>query len=854
MRLALSFLALSAVTLVCVGGPEGELPPVVPAYAHLPLDISAAAVFATSTEPERVYASLAHRTRPGSSPGAQHSTPNRIDDAALTAVVQRLCTVCHNDDFLTANLSLDDFAVQNALERPEVTEKMITKLRLDMMPPPGIPRPGGDTLVALAQRLEEIVDASVADSPNPGVRPLQRMNRAEYERTIQDLLGIDVDAAAFLPPETISDNFDNIADVQSLSAVLLEGYLRAASQVARLAIGDLEGGPRQANYKAPRTTSQMEQVEGAPYGSRGGISVTHIFPADGEYIFRLEFHPEPTGFLYGQTARGEQIEVSIDGERVALVEVDRWISESDPDGIAMRTEPIFVGAGARRVSAVFIPTFEGPVNDLLTPPVQTMADTRIGLALGVTTVPHLRDLFILGPYRATGISETASRSRIFTCRPTSEAEAEPCAESIIRRVASEAYRRPITGRDVEGILALYREGAMEGGFEAGIRVALTGILASPHFVFRFESSEIAPTASTPQPVDDLGLATRLSYFLWGLPPDAELRRVAEAGELSSTETLRAQTLRLLEDPRSEALATRFASQWLRLQRLDVIHPDPRRHPEFDDRLREAMRRETELFFYSLVREDRSFFGLFESEYTYVNEQLARHYGIPGVTGSEFRRVPVTDDRRKGLFGQASVLTLTSHANRTSPVDRGLWVMEVVLGSHLPPPPPDVPDLDVTDAQDLESGRALTVRERMEMHRRSPTCNACHQFIDPLGLPLENFDVTGLWRIRDEGNPLDSSGELWDGTRMESPQDLRRMILSRPIPVSRAFTENLMRYALGRRLHYFDKPTVRAIARAAGEEGYRMSEFIMGVVMSDAFRMRGVEQMADDADTNDFQEN
>lgn len=849
MRLAYSVLPFALLAVVFMVAPSPEGPPVAPPLAYAWSGHTPAPTFAANESPEQVYSRLADRAASTLSPARDERSTVRVDDTALSAVVRRTCVVCHNDQVLTANLSLQGFNVAEALGRPEVTEKMITKLRLDMMPPPGIPRPRGDTLLALVERLEEQIDQSVADNPNPGVRPLQRMNRTEYERTIQLLLGLEIDASAFLPPETISDNFDNIADVQGISATLLEGYMRAASHVARLAVGDLEGGPRQASYKAPRTTSQMNRVEGAPFGSRGGISVTHNFPADGEYVFRLEYHPEPTGFLYGQTARNELLEVSIDGERVALVEVDRWISESDADGIAQRTEPIFVRAGQRRVSAVFIPTFEGPVNDLLTPPIQTMADTRIGLALGVTTIPHLRDLFIVGPYRATGISETESRRRVFTCRPTSNAEAVPCAESILRRLASEAYRRPVTERDVEGLMTLYQEGAQNGGFEAGVRLALTGLLSSPHFVFRFEGTSEGANGAGPRSLDGLALATRLSYFLWALPPDAELRRVAESGELTQPETLRAQAMRLLADPRSEALATRFASQWLRLQRLEVIHPDPRRHPEFDDRLRESMRRETELFFYSLVQEDRSLLEFFEADHTFVNEQLAHHYGIPGVTGSEFRRVSVLDDRRKGLFGQASVLTLTSHANRTSPVDRGLWIMEVILGSELPPPPPNVADLELTSAEDADGGRSLTVRERMEIHRRSPTCNACHQFIDPLGLPLENFDVTGLWRTRDDGTPLDSRGELWDGTQMETPQDLRRMLLDRPVPIARAFTENLMRYALGRRLHYFDKPTVRQIARDAGANEYRLSDFILGVVMSDAFRMRGEDQVADTQDSN-----
>ncbi|MEX2527313.1 MAG: DUF1592 domain-containing protein [Gemmatimonadota bacterium] len=806
---------------------------------------------ATSSPPEEMRVSLAGSPHLGPTHGAAAARLSSfhaerapdVDDEALTAVVRRLCVTCHNDRMSTGNLSLQGFDVANAADRGEVTEKMITKLRLGMMPPPGIPSPGADTLLALVETLERKADEAAALNPNPGVRLLQRLNRAEYERTVEALLAVPVDASAYLPPETISDGFDNIADVQNISATLLDGYFRAAGQVARMAVGDPDAGPRQATYKAPRTTAQLEHVEDAPYGSRGGISVVHHFPADGFYSFRLEFHPEPTGYLYGQTALDEQLEVSINGERVALIEVDRWISEADPDGIAMRTESVFIQAGPQRVSAVFIPTYHGPVSDLLAPVRHTLADARIGLALGVTTLPHLRDLIIAGPHRTTGVSQTASRSKIFSCRPTAPAEEEPCVREIVERIGSEAYRRPLTDSDVDGILALYRQDAEVGGFEVGVRTAIQAILSSPHFIFRVEALEADAPRNEAVPVPAEALATRLSYFLWGAPPDAELRELGRTGALNDRAVLEAQTARMLADPRAEALATRFAAQWLKLQRLDVIHPDPRRFPEFDDRLREYMREETELLFHHLVQEDRSFLELFTADYTYVNEALARHYGLAGVAGSDFRRVAVDDTGRHGLLGHASILTLTSHANRTSPVDRGLWVMEVLLGTELPPPPPDVPDLDVTASEDTESGRSLTVRERLEMHRTSPTCNACHQFIDPLGLPLEHFDVTGLWRIRDEGNPLDSRGELWDGTPLENPQDLRQALLDRKVPVVRNFTSRLLTYALGRRLHPQDMPTVRSITRDAETQGFRMSAFIHGVIQSDAFRMRGPEVMA-----------
>jgi hypothetical protein len=794
---------------------------------------------------EAYYASLTrHSSRIALMGATGRGLASDVSDEALTAVVQRLCATCHNDQLQTANLSLQHFDVAAATDMAETTEMMITKLRLNMMPPPGIPRPGGDTLLALVETLERKIDEAVAANPNPGVRPLLRMNQTEYERTVESLLGLRVDASAFLPPETISDGYDNIADVQAMSPAVLDGFMRAASEVSRLAVGDINAPSRQTTIRAIRTMSQLERVDGAPYGTRGGISVVHNFPADGEYTLRMEFHAIPTGQLYASTARGEKVEVSVNGERVQVLEMDRWMSEADPDGNTLRTEPFFVRAGPQRISAAFIPTFEGPVNDLLAPINQTLADTQIGAALGVTTVPHMRDLTITGPLKTTGVSETPSRARIFSCRPTQQDEEIACAREIVGRLGGEAYRRPLTEDDMAGLMSLYREGADRGGFEAGIRTALQGILASPHFVFRAERVADGSGQNEVAPLSGLALASRLSYFLWASPPDQELRTLAESGELQDPDVLVAQARRLLADPRSETLATRFASQWLRLQRLDVIHPDPRRHPEFDDRLKEDMRRETELLFNSLVQEDRGLMEFFVTDYTFVNERLARHYGIPGVAGDQFRRVELDDERRRGVFGQGSVLTLTSHANRTSPVDRGKYIMEVILGTS-PPPPPPVPSLDQTASEDEESGRVLTVRERLEMHRANPTCNACHQFIDPLGLPLENFDVTGLWRIRDEGNPLDSRGQLWDGTPLESPQDLQQAMLDRPVPIVRNFTANMMRYALGRRLHYFDMPTVRAIAREAEADDYRLSSFILGIVMSDQFRMRGVEVMADD---------
>jgi hypothetical protein len=775
------------------------------------------------------------------SPLAAHPAPDSTTEA-LTAVVRRLCGLCHNDQALTGNLSLQHFDVAAAAREPATAEKMIAKLRAGMMPPPGIPRPEADTLVLLAETLERLLDEAAADTPDPGGRTFQRLNRVEYERSIQDLLGMDVNAGNWLPLDTKSANFDNIADVQMPSATLLDSYLNAASEISRLAVGDAAAAPASTTYRVARRASQWEQVEGAPVGSRGGVSAVHTFLADGEYIFTVSLHAIPTGQLFGSAAPfDERIEISVDGARVALLEIDRWMSQADPDGMELTTEPIPVRAGARRVSAVFIPTFDGPVNDLLAPIGQSIADTQIGSEHGITSVAHLRDMVVTGPFRATGVSDTDSRRRIFTCRPTSPAEERPCAREIVARVAARAYRRPVTDKDIAPLMKFYQQGATEGGFELGIRTALEAILTSPHFIFRIEELADGARSGERHPVSDLDLATRLSFFLWGQPPDDELIGLAGAGKLSAAATLEAHARKMLADVRSDALATRFAAQWLRLQDLEKNHPDALQFPDFHEQLGAAMQRETELFFQSIVREDRSVLDLFTANYTFVNEALARHYGLEGVTGPEFRRVEYPDDRRRGLFGHGSILTLTSHANRTSPVLRGKWVMEVLLGTPPPPPPPGVPDLEKTEG--TKDGRFLTTRERMELHRTDPACRSCHQFMDPIGLALDNFDVTGKWRIRENGMALDTHGELYDGTAISTPAELQQALLERPIPLIRTFTQNLMAYALGRRVEYYDQPAVRAIARRAEANDYRISEFILGVVSSDAFRMRRVPDAA-----------
>ena len=687
---------------------------------------------------------------------------------------------------------------------------------------------------SLLKALETGVDSAAAAKPNPGVRTFQRLNRPEYARAIRDMLGLDVDAGDWLPLDQKSANFDNIADAQALSPTLLEAYLNAATAISIMAIGDRNATPMDHTYRTPGYVSQhpWDHVEGAPYGTRGGAVVDHVFPADAEYIFEVALNA-------GQNARFEDIDISINGERVALIEY-----ESGPAGGAdgrgarvIRTEPILVRAGQQRVAAAFVRRLDGPYEDLIRPHDWSFAGGGSG-GPGITTLPHLRDLVIKGPYKPTGVSETPSRQRIFSCRPTVRTEERPCARQIITRLGADAYRRALTSGEIDRLMPFYEKAAVKGGFEGGVRASLEAILASPYFIFRLEKEPDTATPGGTYRVSDADLASRLSFFLWGALPDQELLMLASQGKLSAPGVLEKQARRMLADPRSEALGTRFAAQWLRLQDVDKVHPDPNFYPNYDDNVAADMRRETELFFNSLVREDRSLLDLYRANFTFVNERLARHYGIPGVSGNEFRRVDYPGDTRRGVLGQGSVLVQTSLANRTSPVLRGKWVMEVLMGAPPPPPPPDVPALEQT--AEAKNGRMLTTRERMEMHRANPTCNACHRFMDPIGLALDNFDVTGKWRTRENGAPLDTKGDFYDGTPVTTPAELLGALMKRPTPLVRTFTENLLAYALGRRSEYFDQPAIRAMVKLAEANDYKMSSFIVGVIKSDAFQMKRAE--------------
>ena len=814
---------------------------------------------ATASQTPGVPPTLSERPRTeGARPrveGSQPSAPLPVASHApikpafgvteQNAMVKQYCVGCHSDRGKAGGLTLASFDATKATDHVVLTEKMIRKLRAQMMPPAGARRPEADQILALATALETRIDRAAAVNPNPGSRPFQRLNRAEYGRAVRDILGIDVDVASLLPADTISNGFDNVADAQSFSPTLMESYLRAAARVTALAIGDPAAAATETNYRVPKTASQLARVDGAPFGTRGGLSLPHTFPADGDYVFKVELHSNACGVLFGGPNEGETVEISVDGERKAIMKIDPRMAETTT-GLSLKTPPMAIKAGVHRVTAAFIQRFEGPVNDLVAPIDHTLADTQIGVAVGITTLPHVKDFSIVGPYNVTGISDTASRRKVFSCRPTSAAEDATCASKIVRTLATQAFRGTVNERDLAGLLKFYTDGRKEGDFEYAIGGAIEAILASPQFLFRLEGTPSllkAGQSGAPGAAAALGwkayrlsdgeLASRLSYFIWGAAPDAELAKLASQGRLSAPGVYEKQIARLVADPRSVALSKRFARQWLRLGDVEGVLPDAVAYPYFDRTLGDAFVIESEMFFDSLVREDRSVMDLLTADYSFVNERIARHYGIPNVAGNAFRRVTLPPERR-GILTQGSVLVLTSVADRTSPVMRGKFVMEVMMGSPPPPPPPNVPALEETKG--AISGKVLSVRERMEEHRKNPQCTSCHRVIDPLGLALENFDVTGKYRIKDNGMPVDPNGTLYDGTPMAGAAGLRAALLKHQDVFLLSFTENLLTYALGRRIEAPDMWAVRRLVREAAKRDHKMSAFVQGVATSPLFTM------------------
>lgn len=754
-------------------------------------------------------------------------------------MINKYCIGCHNDKLKSGGLSLakleQTLTAGTVSDNAEEWEKVILKLSSGMMPPPGLPRPDKATVRSFVSTLDNTIDRAAAAHPNPGRPALHRLNRTEYSNAVHELLDLDIDAVSLLPADDMSHGFDNMAEVLNISPSLMDGYISAAGKISRLAVGDAAMKPVVETYHLPQSYSQMRHVDGTPFGTRGGLAVVHNFPADGEYVFKTTLYFTTNTYLFGSTTRGEQLEVAINGERVALLDINP-LMKVDED---LRTPPIKVKAGPQTISASFIKKADGPVEGFVQPLERSMGDIFAGQITGLTSLPHVRDVGISGPYNPTGVSETPSRRKIFTCRPASASDELPCARKILAALGRQAYRGPVTDADVEELMSAYQLGRNHGDFESGIRMALQTILAHPEFVFRFERIPATAAPGSNFRIGDLELASRLSFFLWSSPPDDQLISLAVQGKLHEPKVLEPQVKRMLADPKSSALADNFAGEWLYLRNLKTLQPDVYLYPDSDDNLFQSMKRETELFFESFVQEDKNIVGMLTANYTFVDERLAKHYGIPNVEGNEFRRVTLTDENRFGLLGQGSILSVTSYSNRTSPVVRGKWVMEQILGVSAPVPPPNVPPLK----ENAEGAKPRSVRERLEAHRSNEPCASCHKLMDPIGFSLENFDAVGAWRTNDSGYKIDPSGQLYDGTKVDGPASLRRALVARSDLFVRGFTVKLLTYALGRGVEYYDMPEVRAIEHEAAGSDNRFSALVMAIVKSVPFQMSRAEQSA-----------
>ena len=720
---------------------------------------------------------------------------------------------------------LDKLNLEKVADDAAVWEKVVKKLRTGAMPPPGALRPDSATYGSFATYVETKLDHAAVAQPNPGAPPIHRLNRAEYINSIRDLLAIETDAvdiATLLPGDDSGYGFDNIGEVLSVSPLLMEKYMSAARKISRLAVGDTAIRRDFVTYDVPRFLLQNDRMsEGLPFGSRGGIAVRHYFPVDGEYVIRIHLKTNYHGQSILGLAEENQVDLRLDGSRI------RTFTIGGPNSRPELEVRIPVKAGTRQVGVNFL-SRKRAVEDVWAPRFSsTEVEADDEPAVGRVTVD--------GPYNTTGPGDTPSRRKIFVCRPSSNADQEACAGRILAGLARQAYRRPITEREIPSLLGPFRIGVTEGGFEAGIQMALQRILVSPEFLFRIERDPAGIAPGTPYRISDLELASRLSFFLWSSLPDDELLTLAERGQLRTAAVLDQQVKRMLADPRSKALVENFAGQWLYLRNVRSAFPDLVEYPDFDVNLREALQKETELFFESTLRENQSVLDLLNANYTFLNERLARHYGIPNVYGSHFRRVTLNDENRKGLLGHGSILMITSYANRTSPTIRGKWILDNLLGAPPPPPPPDVPSLK--DRSD--DGKILSMREQLEQHRTNSACAVCHRMMDPLGFALENFDAIGTWRNVSGPNktPIDSSGVLPDGATFDGPAGLRKILASRPEQFATTVTEKLLTYALGRGLEYYDAPAVRKIVRDAAGSDYYWSALFLGIVKSDPFQMR-----------------
>jgi hypothetical protein len=726
------------------------------------------------------------------------------------AFLNQYCVTCHNEKAKVAGLMLDKMDVDHAGDQAEIWEKVVRKLRTGMMPPSGARRPDRSTIDAFTSKLEASIDRASAAKPNPGTTALHRLNRTEYGNAIRDLLALPVDVTTLLPADDSAEGFDNVADVLGVSPLLIQGYVSAATKISRLAVGDPEVSADKATYRIPRGLAQADHIDGLPLGTRGGILIQHVFPLDGEYDFRIA----RSGVGVGQASVGgdEELEISVNGERLYLV------GRNSPRDIrlTMKAGPQSIGV------AVLKKRNTRGVDDLY--------DT-FAASLGVSTVS------ITGPFNILGPGDTPSRRRIFVCRPAGASNNDElaCAKQILRTLARRAFRQPVADSDVamETLLSFYQTGRTQGTFETGIQNALARILVDPRFLYRFEREPANLPAGATYRVSDLELASRLSFFLWSSLPDDDLLDVAVQGRLSQPAVLERQVRRMLADPRAEALAKNFGGQWLYLRDVKNAKPEA---DGFDENLRSSIRLETELLFETIVREDRSIIDLVNADYTFVDERLARHYGIPNIRGSHFRRVTLEkNDPRRGLLGKSSFLLVTSAANRTSPVMRGKWILENILGVPAPAVPASVPPLK--ENTERTDGKVLSMRERMEEHRTNPACASCHKIMDPIGFALENFDLAGAWRDTDLKTPVDASGELVDGTKLNGPAALREALVSRSDAFVTTATEKLLTYAAGRAVHYYDMPVVRSVVRESARNDYRFSSLVLGIVKSAPFQMK-----------------
>jgi hypothetical protein len=772
------------------------------------------------------------------SPQPAQSTPVPPHPRTFAPLINTYCVACHNQRVKTAGIAFDTADLSDVTTDADLWEKAVRKLRGGMMPPPGARRPEPAAVETFVSALERELDAAAARNPNPGRVALHRLNRAEYANAIEDLLGVRIDSAALLPKDDEADGFDNVASVLTVSPSFLDQYISAARVVTARAMGNAAARPGSATYRPARGTDQALHVDGLPLGTRGGLIAEHSFPADGDYKLNIN-GLAAAGYVRGMEYRHTLI-VTLDGMKVFEGQLGgeediRAIDQQQASAVAaingrFQNIPLKVTAGPHTVGVAFIARTFAESDDVL---------FSFRPSAGEERIQRVASIEIQGPFTAAGVSDTPSRQRIFVCRPKTAADELPCATMILSTMARRAFRRPVTDQELAAPISFYRGARAEGDFEAGIQAALPAILASPKFLYRAERTPSGTAPGAVHRITAIDLASRLSFFLLGHPPDDELLRLAEKGALAEPHTLEAQVKRLLADPRASSLVSTFAFQWLKMRGLDEVEPDAVVFPNFDDGLREGFRKELAMFVESVIREDRSVLDLLAADYTFVNERLALHYGIPNVRGDQFRRVRLTDQNRWGLLGKGGVLLSTSYANRTAPVIRGAWILENILGTPPAAPPPDVEAFP----ENKDGEKAKTIRAIMEQHRSKPTCNACHGVMDPLGFALENFDAIGQWRSQDRwaGIPIDASGELIDGTKVSSPADVRKALLKRTPQFVQTFTEKLMTYAMGRSVEYYDMPTVRQIVRDAARDNYRFSSLVMGVVKSAPFQMRKVPE-------------